>query len=286
MNRFFLDSGAFSANKQGKPVDLDAYISFIFKHQHLLTAYVVLDVIDDYETTWKNQEIMENKGLTPLPVFHSEDPFFCLDWCKEYPYFCLGGMAGNPARKGRIDFLDRCWDKLTDKNGYPTHKVHGFGMASPELINRYPWYSVDSSSPVSYSTNGYAIMPRTTNNKFDYTKPPIVFFVSARPSKGDKGTIHLKRQTKEEQKRFKEYVESLGVPFGKSEIFETPSEYTLAEDEKLFAKDTMVERIVEEGVINSDYYRNVVNYAFYFEMCARQPEWKNNKWRYKRRFLF
>lgn len=288
IDKFFLDSGAFSADKQGKPIILQDYIDFIKEHEEHLTAYAVLDVIGDYEKSWENQDIMEDQGLKPLPVFHMEDPEFCLDWCLEYDYFCLGGMAGNPSRNRRIDFLDSCWDRITDSKGFPKCKVHGFGMASSELIARYPWYSVDSSSPVSYSTNGYVIMPNMSAGTFNYEKPPYVFFVSARPSKADKGTIHLQYYSENEKKVFQDYIEKdLGIPFGKSEIFEVSEEYECKENEKKFGKKKdLVERIEEEGIINSDFYRNVANYKFYAEMCSRQPKFPNNRWKFKKIKLF
>ena len=287
INKFFLDSGAFSASRKGAPVVLEDYISFIKKNGKYLTAYAVLDVIGDYEKSWENQKIMEKEGLSPLPVFHMEDPEYCLDWCKKYSYFCLGGMAGNPSKNLRVDFLDACWDRLTDKKGYPVCKVHGFGMASPELIARYPWYSVDSSSPVSYSTNGYTIMPQKIEGAFSYEKPPYVFFVSARPSKAFKGMLHLKYYSEKEQIIFSEYLQSINVPLGKSEIFEVSEDYVCKENEKKFGKEkVIVERILEEGVVNSDFYRNIANYLFYAEMCDRQPKYPNNKWKYKKRRFF
>ena len=66
----FLDSGAFSAMTQGVKIDIYEYIDFIKEHEDVLEVYANLDVIGSAEGTWKNQMIMEEAGLKPLPVFH------------------------------------------------------------------------------------------------------------------------------------------------------------------------------------------------------------------------
>jgi hypothetical protein len=39
---------------------------------------------------------------------------------------------------------DEVWHYILSNN--PSLKVHGFGLTNIELMERYPWYSVDSSS--------------------------------------------------------------------------------------------------------------------------------------------
>ncbi len=137
--RIFLDSGAYSANNSGNPINISEYIYFIQAHRDQFTVYANLDVIGNAEATWVNQEIMEKAGLNPLPVFHMEDPMKYLDRCLEYEYFALGGMAGASAKE-RDNFFNKCWDIICDKDGYPKSKVHGFGLASPEFVYKYPWF--------------------------------------------------------------------------------------------------------------------------------------------------
>ena len=147
----FLDSGAFSADSQGKPVSLEDYILFIKEHEDMIDIYPVLDVIGNAEATWENQQIMEDHDLTPMPVFHVEDSISYLYDCLGYDYFCLGGMAGGASAKSRQHFLNKCFDIICDTpDRKPKCKVHGFGLASPSLMTAYPFYSVDTSSWVSY----------------------------------------------------------------------------------------------------------------------------------------
>ena len=77
----FLDSGAFSAWTRGVEIDIQKYIEFIKQNQDVITVYANLDVIspgrfsmgtkESAELTLRNQKIMEQAGLSPLPVFHS-----------------------------------------------------------------------------------------------------------------------------------------------------------------------------------------------------------------------
>lgn len=143
----FLDSGAFSAFSLCKEIDIHAYIDFINKNRSSFTVIAALDAIGDTEKTWDNIQLMESEGIKPLPVFHYLSNFDALDMCKEYDYFALGGLVPIAAQQRKlVGWLDRCWERIVDANGNPTHNVHGFGMTGQKVMVRYPWYSVDSSS--------------------------------------------------------------------------------------------------------------------------------------------
>ena len=141
----FLDSGAFSAWTNSTNITLSEYIEFIRQNADSLEVYACLDDITDPEKTWKNQEIMEKEGLHPLPVYHVDEPDYFLDRAMSYDYFAVGGMAlkGSVNRRNRFNFV---FEKVCpeENNFLPTHKVHGFGLASPDLLVDYPWFSVDS----------------------------------------------------------------------------------------------------------------------------------------------
>jgi hypothetical protein len=141
----FLDSGAFSAWSKGVEINIDEYIKFVKKYEKHLEVYAVLDDILSPEKTWKNQEYMESKGLNPLPVFHYGENFKWFDRCLKYDYFALGGMVPISTPKLKL-WLDQVWSKIVDKQGNALKKVHGFGLTSVQLMKRYPWYSVDSTS--------------------------------------------------------------------------------------------------------------------------------------------
>ena len=158
--RFFLDSGAFSAFTQGATIDLNKYCDYIHRNADVIIMPSVLDAIGDPDGTWRNQVAMEAQGVHPLPCYHYGEPTEVVDWyASRYEYITIGGMVPIPNSQLRI-WLDRIWEEhLTDSEGKPKCKVHGFGLTSPELMSRYPWHSVDSSTWQAMGSNGSIMLP-------------------------------------------------------------------------------------------------------------------------------
>jgi hypothetical protein len=158
--RVFLDSGAFSAFTLGKDVDLDAYCRYCRDNADLIEFASVLDGIGDPQKTYENQCAMEANGVQALPCFHyGEDERFLEYYVERYPYITLGGMV--PIARPQLKlWLDRIWHRyLTDGQGRPKLKVHGFGLTTMSLMKRYPWHSVDSSSWVQIGNVGNVLFP-------------------------------------------------------------------------------------------------------------------------------
>lgn len=138
-----LDSGAFSAFNSGRVVDLARYIDFCKRYGHLAAAYANLDVIGDDAATWRNQQRMEAAGLLPVPTFHFGEPWDALRHiAAHYDYIAVGCMPslGTAARQ---EFLDGCWRIIRESPRWPL-KVHGWAMTDAAIMERYPWYSIDS----------------------------------------------------------------------------------------------------------------------------------------------
>lgn len=170
--RVFLDSGAFSAFSKGVDIDLPRYCEYINRNDDIVEMASVLDGIGDPLLTWQNQQAMESEGTRPLPCFHYGEPEEYLQhYIDNYDYITLGGMV--PVSTPQlIMWLDRIWqDYLTDDNGKTKVKVHGFGLTSIRLMERYPWYSVDSSSWVQVSSNGGAFIMGNKALGFSTTSP-------------------------------------------------------------------------------------------------------------------
>ena len=149
--KIFIDSGGFSAFTQGAEINIDEYCDFIKKYNKHITAYAQLDVIGDEQGTQDNLEYMEKRGLKPLPVFHFKGDFKRLETLSnKYEYICLGGLVPLAKRKDILkSHLDQCFSIIKNKC-----KVHGFGMTGMEILKRYPWYSVDSTSWIEASRRG------------------------------------------------------------------------------------------------------------------------------------
>lgn len=157
----FLDSGAFSAFTKGVTVDIKAYCRYIHENADIIKCIdgnvcaSVLDAIGDAQGTYENQMAMQRLGIRPLPCFHYNEDTRYLDWyVKKYDHITLGGMVPISTPQLLL-WLDRIWEKhLTDGAGRPLIKVHAFGVTTPVLMKRYPWYSVDSSSWVQMAATG------------------------------------------------------------------------------------------------------------------------------------
>lgn len=156
----FLDSGAFSAFSLGAEIDIGAYAEFIREHQDIIIMASVLDAIGDAEGTLKNQNELERRGVEVLPCFHYGEPFeMCEYYVRNYKYMTIGGMVPIPNNKLE-PWLDELWAKvLTDKEGYARNMVHGFGLTTRKLMEKYPWYSVDSSSWIQIAAHGNIVLP-------------------------------------------------------------------------------------------------------------------------------
>lgn len=145
----FLDSGAFSAYMMGVKIDINKFIDFCGRYQDIIRMMSVLDEIGDPDGTWRNQEEMQRQGVKPLPCYHYGEPTEVCDWyVKNYDYITIGGMVPITTPQLKI-WLDRIWEEhLTDAEGKPKCKVHGFGLTSPELMRRYPWHCMTDDHEV------------------------------------------------------------------------------------------------------------------------------------------
>jgi hypothetical protein len=164
--KIFLDSGAFSAFSKGAEIDIRGYVDYIHRNRHIIDTVdgmllaSVLDGIGDPLKTYQNQIYMEQHGIRPLPCFHyGEDERYLDYYVANYGYITLGGMV--PVSTPQLyHWLDRIFDKhLTDGAGRPKVRVHGFGLTTVDLMERYPWYSVDSSSWVQIAMYGNILHP-------------------------------------------------------------------------------------------------------------------------------
>jgi len=145
IKNMLLDSGGFTAFTKGVNINIDDYIKFIKSNSNNICNYFVLDDIKDYKQTLKNQKYMESKGLKPIPCYHANEPLSVLEnYCKNYKYISIGGLVPYSRKKTKlIQILDNCFSII--KKYFPI-KVHGLGMTNKQALERYPFYSVDSTS--------------------------------------------------------------------------------------------------------------------------------------------
>lgn len=144
--RFVLDSGAFTAWKAGKPIELDDYCRFLEGLPVKPWRYFTLDVIGDPEGTLRNYETMLARGFTPVPIFtRGEDPSVLEDYYKTSDVVGIGGLVGTQGNRGFVRGIMR---HVADR------KVHWLGFTDLDFIKVYRPFMCDSSSWESGSRFG------------------------------------------------------------------------------------------------------------------------------------
>jgi hypothetical protein len=167
--KIFLDSGAFSAFTKGVKIKLEELAKYITKNQDTIEFAANLDDLSTSnkdqaaEGTWLNQKRLEAlvpKGVYVVPVFHvREHPRYLQRLVDNYPFIAIGGMVPE-SQPNLLKLLDEFWDKyLTDTEGRPRCRVHGFGLTALTPMLRYPWWSVDSSSWQKLGSFGRILVP-------------------------------------------------------------------------------------------------------------------------------
>lgn len=226
----FLDSGAFSAHTLGVEISVAEYCEYILRNKDIIRVEdgvmmaSVLDGIGDPLQTWRNQLEMEQRGAKPLPCFHAGEDERYLEWyVANYEYITLGGMVGSSTQQLCI-WLDRIWDRyLTDGSGNPKIKVHGFGITAVPIMERYPWYSCDSSSWIQSAAFGSIITPG-----YSQSTMALPMSVSEKsPSRHDAGQ-HVTTLTPIEQDYVLQMLEKHGFTLERlSTLYESRAAYNL-----------------------------------------------------------
>ena len=162
-----LDSGAFSIWSTGGEIDLAEYTKYAVHLQEINSfknlAVVSLDKIPGSRSkittramilaaaneSFKNYMFMCERGLrNVIAVYHLGEPLSCLKRFLDEgaDYIGLGGIARGVGSGARRQWLDGVFSFL--KQHSLSVRVHGFGVTAIDLIMRYPWYSVDSVTPM------------------------------------------------------------------------------------------------------------------------------------------
>jgi len=206
----FLDSGAFSAHTQGETISIEQYADFIHQHGHLFTVRANLDDIGDTgPKSWANWQRLREMKCDVFPVHHAADEDRYLNMILEQlnqptDFMALGGLVG-ASRNVLRTWLDRIWSQfLTNENGTPKLRVHGFGLTDTELMLRYPWYSVDSSSWVMTGIFGACIF-RDGSTFYKVT------FSDESPDKTSIGGWHYNNLVPAQRKKVDGWLEHHGV---------------------------------------------------------------------------
>ena len=140
---YMLDSGGFVARTKGKKISVVDYATYINKNG--IEAAVELDTNDCKETIRNRRYLLARcKNTEILPVYHYSDFIGGVDvrcLIKTYKRICVGGVAGEGLGKKAEVLYDYIFSNTKDKV-----RVHGLGITAKNILSKYPFYSVDSTS--------------------------------------------------------------------------------------------------------------------------------------------
>ena len=308
----FLDSGAHSLymklmlqnntfNEKEYDEYFDNYIQFIKDNEQFIDTYVNLDVINDPVRSMKNYKRMIKEGLNPIGVVHPGEEYKWIDQYIEMgcEYIGLGGLGQFFTKQKYYQWADQAWAKhICKSDGMPKVKVHGFAMTSLDLMLRYPWWSVDSTSWVQTGRFGNVYVPKYKRGQYIYNENSLKVTVSTQsPSQKDDGQ-HFTTFSPMEQRQILDYFDSKGFIMGKSEYHkEDRKTYKLKENErwansvdadscrdlienigkyvppeKLATKD-VVEVVIEPGLSNDYKLRDELNIIYFLDLEESMPKW-------------
>ena len=170
----FIDSGAFSMYHSGAVIDIDEYIDYINNRPNP-TIWAELDSIPypelNAQTTKKSADESWERYLymmdrvkdeyrdKVIPVYHFGEPYEALERMlntevhgRLAPYIGLGGRHG-VNRKAHDLYYSNLF-KIIKKSKNPNVKTHVFGMTVLPLLEKYPFYSADSTTWLMLGANG------------------------------------------------------------------------------------------------------------------------------------
>lgn len=146
----FLDSGGFVARLKNKPIDVRAYAEYARVRRKDVTVAANLDT-NDLAESQSNHDFLQGilAPVPVLPVYHpteylgpADERDLLAKWCETHDYIAIGGVAGAKLSADVvIRYLDYVFSITRDRV-----KVHGFGITKMDLLRRYPFYSVDSTT--------------------------------------------------------------------------------------------------------------------------------------------
>ena len=121
---------------------------------------------------------------------------------------------------------------VTDTQGFPLNKWHGFAVTALKIMMRYPWYSVDSTTWCVYARCGVVMVPRWSPSEgfvYDENIFPIVFS-NRSPSKLEVGGRHFDNLPAKIKEAVREYIHLQGYVVGKSSWKTVPLTYELKDN--------------------------------------------------------
>lgn len=155
---FLLDSGAFTyLNGAKSKVDWDNYINDYAKFiiDNNVELFIELDIdsivgITEVERLREKLEFLTKKKS--IPVWHkSRGLEYWKKMTKEYSYVAIGGIVTNEIKSTEYNIFNNLLKIAKDNNC----KVHGLGFTNLTGLEKYKFYSVDSTAWLYGNRGGF-----------------------------------------------------------------------------------------------------------------------------------
>jgi hypothetical protein len=238
---------------------VDGYVKLILDHPEVSQVYANIDVIGSPKLTWQNQQLLESKGLKPVPVVHFGTSMKWLHHYidRGYTYIGLGGLVGGKvggsASKDKARWIKECFQIACPAPKYqPVIKFHGFGVSTWKIIRKYPWYSVDSAAWAKLGAFGNIMVPRKRRGAWDFSGGEEIVCTSKESPSRNKPDAHYFTMSQAEKRHVMDWLEEVCVPLGK------------------IAKSG---ETIEEGVLTSGYLRRIAVLYTCEIFRTHLPEW-------------
>jgi hypothetical protein len=160
-----LDSGGFVARTKGVQISVEQYANHI--NVNNIKVAFNLDTNDPIQTQQNQKYLEANTKAYIIPIYHLSDYLHLrnlLDqYIEKYAYIGIGGVAGegSPVALQEV-FYNHCFFKTRDKI-----KLHGLGITGKKMLEKYPWFSVDSTSWLAFARYGNS---KTNSKKMSQVK--------------------------------------------------------------------------------------------------------------------
>lgn len=151
---FTLDNGAFGAWRSGKPItDWAPFYRWVrdwIRHPGC-DWFLIPDKIDGEEADndWLVQEVPLTLKPYAVPVWHLHESINRLvTLATKWPRVAFGS-SGKYAQIGTLAWEARmreAFDAICDAEGQPVTKLHGLRMLDPQVFQRFPFASCDSTN--------------------------------------------------------------------------------------------------------------------------------------------
>lgn len=141
-----LDSGAFSANTSNIYINMGQYFDYMVRSK--LQYGIMLDIIGDPDKTYKNLKLSKKLALpfVLIPVLHEGSSIKHLERMVSFndSYYALS-FTNKLNTKQCLRFVSKCYRKFPF---FYTKRIHCLGICKPEIFEKYPIYSCDTSTAI------------------------------------------------------------------------------------------------------------------------------------------